>query len=158
MNDKYLMDTRRYDGWGISALDKKMVFLRFLRKEESAKNPFLKKIYRALKRCALKGTGCDIGIPSIGGGLAIAHFSGIVLSDFATIGENCTLFHQVTIGVNDFIDPHGAPVLGDNVYVGCGAKIIGPISIGDNVRIGANAVVTKDVPSDSTVVGFNRIL
>lgn len=80
--------------------------------------------------------------------------SGVFISSGAQIGKNCTIFHQVTIGSNTLPDSAGcgAPVIGDNVYIGCGAKIIGNVTIGDNVRIGANCVVTTDIPANCTVV------
>ena len=79
---------------------------------------------------------------------------GIFISQGAVIGKGCTIFHQVTIGSNTLPDSpgYGAPELGENVYIGAGAKIIGKIHIGNNVRIGANAVVTTDVPDNATVV------
>lgn len=81
-------------------------------------------------------------------------FSGIYISEGAKIGKNCVIFHQVTIGSNTIPDSagQGFPTLGDNVYIGCGAKIIGNVKIGSNVRIGANCVVTRDVPDNATVV------
>ncbi|GAB4523974.1 MAG: hypothetical protein Kow00133_12060 [Amphiplicatus sp.] len=66
------------------------------------------------------------------------------------IGENCIIMQQVTIGQ---AGEGGVPVLGKNVFVGAGARILGPVTIGDNARIGANAVVLKDVPADATAVG-----
>ena len=86
---------------------------------------------------------------------------GIFISSGAKIGRNCTIFHQVTIGSNTLADSAGcgAPTIGNNVYIGCGAKIIGSVTIGDNVRIGANCVVTDDIPSNCTVVmGKPRII
>jgi serine acetyltransferase len=74
--------------------------------------------------------------------------NGIIVSHNAVIGENCTIFHQVTIGEGR----GGAPVIGNNVLIGAGAKVIGGIRIGDNVKIGAGCVVSKDVPDDATVV------
>ena len=85
------------------------------------------------------------------------HLNGIFIHHNASLGENCTIFQQVTIGVNEFRDNAKAPQLGNRVYVVAGAKLIGAICIGDDVRIGANAVVTKDVPSGTTVVGYNRM-
>lgn len=73
---------------------------------------------------------------------------GIIVSKNAIIGENVTIFHQVTIGEGK----GGAPRIGDNCYIGAGAKIIGNIGVGDNVRIGANCVVVEDIPDNSTVV------
>ena len=79
---------------------------------------------------------------------------GIFVSGAARIGKNCVIFQQVTIGSITLPDArsNGAPVIGDNVYIGSGAKIIGAVKIGNNVRIGANAVVYKDVPDNSVVV------
>lgn len=79
---------------------------------------------------------------------------GIFISNQAVIGKNCVIFHHVTIGSNTLVDSkgYGFPSIGDNVYIGCGAKIIGNVKIGNNVRIGANCVVTSDIPDDSTVV------
>lgn len=81
-------------------------------------------------------------------------FQGVFISERATIGSNCVIFHQVTIGSNTLPDSGkaGSPTIGDNVYIGCGAKIIGNVRVGNNVRIGANCVVTKDVPDNATVV------
>lgn len=90
---------------------------------------------------------CDTIIES---GLRLPHLQGIVISRYAKIGRNCTIYHHVTIGANDL---HGieAPKIGDDVYIGCGAKIIGNVQIGNNVRIGANAVVTKNIPNNTRV-------
>ena len=85
--------------------------------------------------------------------------NGIVISRQSIIGKNATIFHQVTIGIKMIpemstrLDDLSAPVIGNNVFIGCGAKIIGNIKIGDNVLIGSNCVVTKDVPDGYTVVG-----
>lgn len=92
----------------------------------------------------------------IGKGLRIVHMNGIVVSQYARIGENCTVFQQVTIGAVSGVN--GAPQIGNNVYIGDGAKILGAIKIGDNVKIGANAVVTHDIPDNVTVVGINQII
>lgn len=91
----------------------------------------------------------------IGAGLRIPHNFGICISGNAIIGENCTIMHQVTIGVIDSAD---APRIGDNCFIGAGAKVLGGISVGDNVKIGANAVVTKNVPKGATVVECNRLI
>jgi serine acetyltransferase len=74
--------------------------------------------------------------------------NGIIVSHNAVIGENCTIFHQVTIGEGR----GGAPVIGKNVLIGAGAKVIGGVRIGDNVRIGAGCVVMQDVPNNTTVL------
>ncbi len=96
-------------------------------------------------------TGADIPIDArIGGGLLLPHPNGVVISPAATIGVNCLLFQQVTIGATEA----GTPTLGDHIDVGAGAKIVGPVTIGDHARIGANAVVTRDVPAGATVGGI----
>ena len=78
----------------------------------------------------------------------------IFISSKAVIGKNAVIFQQVTIGSNTFPDSkgQGAPTIGDNVFIGAGAIIMGGITIGDNVRIGAGTVVYKDVPSHSVVI------
>lgn len=91
------------------------------------------------------------------GGVRIPHLLGIVLSGKASIGEQCTIMHQVTIGVDE-LKNNKAPVIGNNVFIGAGAKIIGNITVGNNVVIGAGAIVTKSVPDGKTVVGINRII
>jgi serine O-acetyltransferase len=86
----------------------------------------------------------------IGPGFCIAHANGIVIHRYAVIGNHFRIQHQVTIGQrNDKV-----PIIGNNVYCGCGSKILGGITIGDNVKIGANAVVVHDVPPNCTVVGI----
>lgn len=90
----------------------------------------------------------------IGRKLFIDHGTGIVIGETATIGDNCTIYHGVTLGGTGKDVNKRHPDIGDNVMIGCGAKILGPIKIGNNVKIGANAVVTKDVQDNSTVVGI----
>lgn len=95
-----------------------------------------------------------ISIPaccSIGKGLRIHHFGGIILHPSVSMGDNCTLYHAVTIG--DRGGSGKAARIGDNVLIGAGAKIIGEIIIGSNCIIGANAVVTKSMPPDTVAVG-----
>ena len=89
----------------------------------------------------------------IGSGLYIGHTVGVEVNTFAVIGKNCNLSQGVTIGQTNRGKRKGAPVIGDNVYIGSGAKIIGGIRVGDNAAIGANCVVTEDVPDNAVVVG-----
>lgn len=97
-------------------------------------------------------TSSDIDIHArLGEGLQLPHPTGVVIHEDAVIGKNCMIMQQVTIGQ---LSRDGAPTIGDSVYIGAGAKILGPIKIGDRARIGANAVVLTDVPSDSTAVGI----
>ena len=83
----------------------------------------------------------------------IGHFGGIIISGGAVIGRNCNISQGVTIGVAGRGENRGIPVIGDCVYIGPGAKIVGKIHVGNNVAIGANAVVTKDVSDNAVVVG-----
>ena len=97
-----------------------------------------------------------ISIPfntKIGAGFYIGHFSGIIVSPDCIIGKNCNISQGVTLGQTNRGDKKGSPVIGNNVYIGPGAKLIGRIYIGDNVAIGANSVVTKDVESNAVVAG-----
>jgi len=97
-------------------------------------------------------TGADIPLNcNIGGGFLLPHPTGVVIFPESIIGPNCLVFQQVTIGVGG--TKPGAPVVGGNVYFGAGAKVLGGVRIGDDARIGANAVVLQDVPRGATAVG-----
>lgn len=89
----------------------------------------------------------------IGPGILLTHAHGIVIHVDAVIGRHCNIGHQVTIGVSGRYDRRGTPRLGDRVFIGPGAKLLGPIGVGNDVAIGANAVVTKDLPDYVLVVG-----
>lgn len=90
----------------------------------------------------------------IGGGFYIGHFGGIVVHPKAVIGRNCNISHGVTIGKAHRGSRQGVPTIGNHVYLGPGAKLIGCIQVGHDVAIGANAVVTKDLPDHSVAVGI----
>lgn len=97
---------------------------------------------------------------SIGPGLYIGHYGGITVSSVAVIGRDCNLSQNITIGVSGAGQKRGAPTLGDNVYVAPGARLVGKITIGNNVKIGANAVIHKDLPDNAIAVldpGFKII-
>lgn len=85
-------------------------------------------------------------------GLSIAHYGSIIVNPNARIGKNCRIHVGVNIGANK--NEKDVPTIGDNVYIGPGAKIFGKISIGNNVKIGANAVVLKDAPDNAILVGI----
>lgn len=95
----------------------------------------------------------------IGEGFFIDHGMGVVIGETTEIGDNCTLYHGVTLGGSTVFSKDGKntnkrhPTLGNNVIVGAGAQVLGPINIGDDVKVGANAVVLKDVEAGRTVVG-----
>lgn len=90
---------------------------------------------------------------SIGKGFYVGHFGPCICHSDVKIGEHCAIGPGVVIGTRGLGD-RGVPVLGNNVYVGVGAKILGGLTIGDGARIGANAVVIDDVPAGTTVVGI----
>jgi serine O-acetyltransferase len=90
---------------------------------------------------------------AIGRRLFIDHGAGVVIGETAEIGDDVTLYHGVTLGGTSWNKGKRHPTLADGVVVGAGAKILGPISIGERVRVGANSVVVKDVPAERTVVG-----
>lgn len=94
---------------------------------------------------------------SIGPGLFIGHIGGIVVNENSVIGKNCNLSHGVTIGKITIGKRKGTPSLGDDVYIGPGAKIIGGIKIGNKVAIGANSVVTKEVEDGAVVAGIPAV-
>jgi serine O-acetyltransferase len=89
----------------------------------------------------------------IGCGFYIAHIGGIFVNKSSIIGKNCNITTGVILGQANRGPNKGAPVIGDNVYIGPGAKIVGKVHIGNNVAIGANCVVTKSVPNNAVVVG-----
>ena len=88
---------------------------------------------------------------SIGKGVLIFHYGGIFIGPRVILGDNCSISHDVTIGLGGRGPRRGAPTIGDNVYIAPGAKVSGRIKIGSNVKIGANAVVEKDVPDNALV-------
>jgi len=90
----------------------------------------------------------------IGRRFFIDHGMGVVIGETARIGDDCTLYHGVTLGGTSWKKGKRHPTLGDNVVVGAGAKVLGPIIIGSGARIGSNAVAVKDVPKGATVVGI----
>ena len=95
-------------------------------------------------------TICDIESDVFDEGLLMIHAIGIVINGHAKVGKNCTIYHEVTIGVGNNIKK--APQIGDNVFIGAGAKIIGDVKIGNNVKIGAGAIVVTDIPDNVTVI------
>jgi len=89
----------------------------------------------------------------IGRRFFIDHGMGVVIGETSEIGDDCTLYHGVTLGGTSWQKGKRHPTLDDNVVIGAGAKILGPITVGSGARIGSNAVVVKDVPAGASVVG-----
>lgn len=110
---------------------------------------------RAVSQAARFLTGIEIHPgATIGRGLFIDHGAGVVIGETAEIGDNCTLYQGVTLGGTGKDSGKRHPTLRDNVMIGAGAKVLGPIEIGANSKIAAGAVVLKDIPEDSTAVGI----
>ncbi len=90
----------------------------------------------------------------LGHRLFIDHGMGVVIGETAVIGDDCTLYHGVTLGGTSWKKGKRHPTLGRGVVIGAGAKVLGPIEVGDGARVGSNSVVLKNVPADATVVGI----
>jgi serine O-acetyltransferase len=114
----------------------------------------LKWLARVLSNLARLFTGIEIHPGAIiGRRFFIDHGMGVVIGETTEIGDDCTLYHGVTLGGTTWDKGKRHPTLGRDVVIGAGAKVLGPIMINDGVRIGSNAVVLKDVPAGTTVVG-----
>ncbi len=109
---------------------------------------------RILSNIARWFTGIEIHPGAvIGRRFFIDHGMGVVIGETAVIGDDCTLYHGVTLGGTSWEKGKRHPTLDNNVVVGAGAKVLGPIHVGEGARIGSNAVVVKDVPPGATVIG-----
>lgn len=142
-----------YDYWRMDCLR----FQRRLRRIEYLYNVRRSNVFYRIELFLLEiinhrlATRLGLSIPKnvFGAGLCIVHYGTIVVSPKAKIGENCRMHPSTSIG-----EYNGAPTLGNNVYIGPGAKIFGDIKVGNNVAIGANAVVNKNIPDNVTVGGI----
>jgi len=115
----------------------------------------LKWLARALSYTGRWFTGIEIHPgATIGRRFFIDHGTGVVIGETAEIGDDVTLYHGVTLGGATWNKGKRHPTVGNNVVVGAGAKILGPIVVGENARIGSNAVVVKEVPAGATMVGI----
>jgi serine O-acetyltransferase len=118
-------------------------------------NHNLKLLARLISHFSRWLTGIEIHPGAkIGRRFFIDHGMGVVIGETAEIGDDVTIYHQVTLGGTSTKKGKRHPTVGNNVVIGAGAKILGPVKIGDNCKIGANSVVIKDVPPNSTVVGI----
>lgn len=110
---------------------------------------------RAISQVARHLTGIEIHPgATIGKGFFIDHGMGVVIGETTEIGDNCTIYQGVTLGGTGKDSGKRHPTLGNNVLVGAGAKVLGPITIEDNCKVAANAVVLKEIPENSTAVGI----
>ncbi len=115
----------------------------------------MKFIARLISQASRRRTGIEIHPGAkIGKRLVIDHGMGIVIGETAEIGNDCLLYHGVTLGGTGKDTGKRHPTIGNNVLIGTGAKVLGPFKVGDNSRIAANSVVLSEVPQDSTAVGI----
>ena len=115
----------------------------------------LKLIARIFSHLARILTGIEIHPGAkIGRRFFIDHGMGVVIGETAIIGNDCTLYHGVTLGGTTWKKGKRHPTLKNNVVIGAGAKVLGPITLGNNSKVGSNAVVVNDIPNDSTAVGI----
>ena len=112
-----------------------------------------------IARCISQWSRCWTGIEinpgaQIGRRLVIDHGMGIVIGETAEVGDDCLIYHGVTLGGTGKDQGKRHPTIGNNVLISCGAKVLGPFKVGDNARIASNAVVLSEVPPDATAVGI----
>ena len=136
-------------------------FGQWLKKGNVALRILLEPIYLILVHRIRSKWGIEISRSAeIGAGFYIGHYGGITISGLSRIGKNVKVSQLVTIGVSGQGEKRGAPTIGDNVYIAPGARLFGRIHVGRNARVGANAVIYKDIPDNATVVldpGFKII-
>jgi serine O-acetyltransferase len=159
--DNIRQDLRAHAGdWGAQGFWALVVY-RFGRWGYGVKPAVLRKFFSFIYRIAFKMVQITTGIElpcevEIGKNFVIDHFGGIVISGYAKFGNNCRIRNGVVVGLQR-VDQPCAPVIGDNVDIGAGAKVLGPIKVGNNVLIGANAVVIQDVPDNCVAAGVPAV-
>lgn len=162
MFDHIRSDLAAHGGhWGAQGFWALLVY-RFGRWRYGVRPAFLRKIlslvYKVLYKCVQIITGIELPCEvKVGKNFVIDHFGGIVVSGYASFGDNCRIRNGVVVGLRR-VDHPCAPQLGNNVDIGTGAKLLGNIRIGNNVAIGANAVVLCDVPDDHVAFGVPAVV
>jgi serine O-acetyltransferase len=155
-------DLRAHGGnWGAQGFWVLVVY-RFGRWRYGVRPALVRKFFSLLYKIAFKFIQIITGIElpceaEIGKNFVIDHFGGIIISGYAKFGDNCRIRNGVVVGLRRVDEPK-APVIGNNVDIGAGAKVLGPISVGDNVAIGANAVVIHDVPDNCIAAGVPAVI
>jgi serine O-acetyltransferase len=139
-----------------------MIVYRFGRWRYGVRPTIVRKAFSLAYHVLFKLTQIVTGIElpcevEVGRNFVIDHFGGIIISGFARFGDDCRIRNGVVVGLRR-IDDKRAPVIGNNVDIGAGAKLLGPIRIGNDVLIGANAVVLCDVPDESIAVGVPAVV
>ena len=162
MFDNIREDLRAYHGrWSAQGFWV-MVIYRFGRWRYGVKpaplRKFLSLVYHVSFKVVQIITGIELPCEAdVGRNFVIDHFGGIIISGYAKFGDNCRIRNGVVVGLRH-VEDQRAPIIGDNVDIGSGAKLLGPIRIGNNVLIGANAVVVIDVPDNSIAVGVPAVV
>ncbi len=162
MFDNIREDLRAHGGkWGAQGFWA-MVIYRFGRWRYGVRPAIVRKLFSAIYHVLYKLVQILTGIElpceaEVGRNFVIDHFGGIIVSGYAKFGDDCRIRSGVVIGLRR-IEEKCAPVIGNNVDIGAGAKLLGPIRVGDNVVIGANAVVLCDVPDNSVAVGVPAVV
>jgi serine O-acetyltransferase len=155
-------DLRAHGGkWGAQGFWA-MVVYRFGRWRYGIRPVILRKFFSLIYHVLFKFVQIITGIQmpcevDVGRNFVIDHFGGIIVSGYTKFGDNCRIRNGVVIGIRR-IEEKAAPIIGNNVDIGAGAKLLGPIRIGDNVLIGANAVVISDVPNNSIAIGVPAVV
>jgi serine O-acetyltransferase len=155
-------DYRAHDrNWGAQGLWVMAVY-RFGRWRYGVKPAVMRKLFSLIYHLLYKFIQIVTGIElpcevTLGRNFVIDHFGGIIISGYAQFGDNCRIRNGVVVGLRR-IEEKRAPIIGNNVDIGSGAKLLGPIQVGNNVLIGANAVVLCDVPDNSLAVGVPAVI
>jgi serine O-acetyltransferase len=139
-----------------------MIVYRFGRWRYRVRPLFVRKIFSLIYHVLFKLVQIVTGIElpcevDVGKNFIIDHFGGVIISGYAKFGDNCRIRNGVVVGLRH-VDDKRAPIVGNDVDIGAGAKLLGPIRIGDSVVIGANAVVLCDVPENSIAVGVPAVI
>jgi serine O-acetyltransferase len=155
-------DLRAYEGRWYAQGYWVMIVYRFGRWRYGVRPTLLRKffslIYKVLFKFVQILTGIELPCEvEVGRNFVIDHFGGVVISGYARFGDNCRLRTGVVVGLRR-VEEKCAPNIGNNVDIGAGAKLLGPLRIGDNVLVGANAVVVCDVPDNSIAVGIPAVV
>ena len=162
MFDNIRADLHSHQGdWGAQGFWALVVY-RFGRWRYGVRPAVLRKVFSLVYRVLFKLVQIVTGIELpcevvVGRNFVIDHFGGIVISGYARFGNDCRIRNGVVVGLGRTDEPC-APVIGNNVDIGAGAKVLGRIHVGDNVLIGANAVVVRDVPANSIAVGVPAVV
>ena len=155
-------DLKAYDGnWAAQGFWVMIVY-RFGRWRYRVRPAILRKCFSFIYKVMFKFVQIITGIElpcevDVGRNFVIDHFGGVIISGYAKFGDNCRIRNGVVVGLRR-VTEKSAPLVGNNVDIGAGAKLLGPIRIGDNVLIGANAVVISDVPDNSIAVGVPAVV